>query len=220
MARALECPACGEKHRIDNLPGTPTFRCERCGQILKMPEPVNRGNGSASAGPTRTTPVVPPPRRPGAGVGAPPRSPDQREVVGVSATVAAAGTSDLATDDRDADRQSRGDRRRARSRRAAPSTSAELAPTKVRWYWRLVAWVVAVPLGFVLTAWPAYRLGLIRKDDVLNIFVGSGLGRYARLAIETAVWALVTALLVQLFVDGGRRLVQRRKAKRAKAVAA
>ena len=63
-------------------------------------------------------------------------------------------------------------------------------------------------------------LDFIRKDDVLNIFVGSGTGRYARLAIETAVWALVTALLVQLFVDGGRWLVRRRKTNRAKAVTA
>jgi hypothetical protein len=87
----------------------------------------------------------------------------------------------------------------------------------VHWYWRLVAWVVAVPLGFAVTAWPAYHFNLIRKDDVLNVFVGSGIGRYASLAIETALWALVTALLVQLFVDGGRRLMQRRRAKVATA---
>jgi hypothetical protein len=72
--------------------------------------------------------------------------------------------------------------------------------------------VVAVPLGFVITAWPAYKLDLIRKDDVLNVFVGSGSGRYVRLAIGTSVWALVTALLVQLFVEGGRWLAARRRA--------
>jgi hypothetical protein len=216
MARALECPACGEKHRIDNLPATPTFRCERCGQILKIPEPISSGGRSAPAGTTGTTPVAPPPRRSSAG--APPRSPDAREVVGVSATVAAVGATDGATDD--SDEPSRSSRRRSRSKRSGSSATLGVAPTKVRWYWRLVAWVVAVPLGFVLTAWPAYRLDLIRKDDVLNIFVGSGAGRYARLAIETAIWALVTALLVQLFVDGGRRLVQRRKANRARAVVA
>ena len=67
----------------------------------------------------------------------------------------------------------------------------------------------------VITAWPAYRLGLIRKNDVLDIFVGTGTDRYVRLAIATALWALVTALLVQLFVDGGRALAARRRNKAA-----
>jgi hypothetical protein len=80
-----------------------------------------------------------------------------------------------------------------------------------------VAWIVAVPLGFVITAWPAYELGFIKKDDVLDIFVGTGTSRYVRLAIATAVWALVTALLVQLFVEGGRALAARRRAKQARA---
>lgn len=84
----------------------------------------------------------------------------------------------------------------------------------------MLAWIVAVPLGLVLTAWPAYQLDLIRKDDVLNVFVGSGAGRYVRLMIGTALWALVTALLVQLFVEGGRRLARRRRAKPAEVAAA
>ena len=46
----------------------------------------------------------------------------------------------------------------------------------------LLAWIAAVPLGLLLTAWPAYKLDLLRKDDVLNVFVGSGAGRYVRLA--------------------------------------
>ena len=92
------------------------------------------------------------------------------------------------------------------SKRARPKA-------KVAWYWRLIAWVVAVPLGFVITAWPAYELGFIKKDDVLDIFVGTGINRYLRLAIGTAVWALVTALLVQLFVEGGRAWAARRRAK-------
>ncbi|HEX9506001.1 MAG TPA: hypothetical protein VGA62_08340 [Acidimicrobiia bacterium] len=199
MARALECPACGEKHRIDNLPDTPTFRCERCGQVLKVPSQTTT---PSSAPPTRTTsPVAPPPRRSGGGATAPARAAGGG-AVGVSATVAAA---------------EEGDAPSSRPQRRARAETASASPAKVPWYWRLVAWIVAVPLGFAITAWPAYQFNFIRKDDVLNVFVGSGIGRYARLAIETALWALVTALLVQLFVDGGRRLVRRR---RAKAVAA
>ena len=103
----------------------------------------------------------------------------------------------------------------ARRARAAGSVAAGEDRTKVHWYWRLLAWVVAVPLGFVVTAWPAYKLELISKDDVLNVFVGSGTGRYARLAVGTALWALVTALLVQLFVEGGRWWARRRRARTA-----
>jgi hypothetical protein len=130
----------------------------------------------------------PPPRR------LSPGAPRGREIVGASATISV-------TD---------GDG-------AAPvSVSApEREPTsrrrRVRWYWRVLAWIAAVPIGFVLTVWPAYEFGLIRKDDVLDVFVGSGAGRYTRLAIVTVLWALVTALLVQLFVEGGRWWAARRR---------
>jgi hypothetical protein len=194
MARALECPACGEKHRIDNLSDSPTFRCVRCGQILKVPAPI--ASGASSPPPRVASPVVPPPRRQN---GEPSSVSASGAVVGVSATVSAV--------DGNGESRSRADRRQAGASGGTDS--------KVRWYWRLLAWVAAIPLGFVIMAWPAYRLSLIRKSDVLNVFVGSGTGRYARLAIGTAVWALLTALLVQLFVDGGRWLAKRRKVRAA-----
>jgi hypothetical protein len=78
-----------------------------------------------------------------------------------------------------------------------------------------VAWIVAVPLAFLVTAWPAYKLGFIKKNDLLNIFVGTGTGRYLRLVIVTLVWAIVTALLVQLLVEGGRVRANRRRARAA-----
>jgi hypothetical protein len=204
MARALECPACGAKHRIENLPDEPTFRCDRCGQVLKVPTAVTTGGPPPPARSSSTAPIAPPPRR---------RAPDDAPVpvttagaapaAAVSATVAATAPVD---DDG-------GPSRRARRGRGAPTTGAP--KRKVAWYWRVVAWVVAVPLGFVITAWPAYELGFIKKGDVLDIFVGTGTGRYVRLGIGTAVWALVTALLVQLFVEGGRALAARRRATRA-----
>jgi hypothetical protein len=97
------------------------------------------------------------------------------------------------------------------TRRDRGATPAGAPKRKVSWYWRLLAWVAAVPLGFVITAWPAYKLSFIKKNDVLDIFVGTGTGRYVRLGIATAIWALVTALLVQLFVEGGRAWVARRR---------
>ncbi len=46
---------------------------------------------------------------------------------------------------------------------------------------------------------------------MLDVFVGSGADRYTRLAIVTLLWALVTAILVQVFVEGGRIWADRRR---------
>ncbi len=223
MARALECPACGHRHRLDTIPASATFRCEQCGQVLKAPAAVSsqadappppaRGGGA----PARTgapTPVAPPPRR---AENAPPRTPPAddgatrgapvRTAAAVSATVAPSAPPDGANGAGDAPRHGRG--------KPAPSAPARLA--KVHWYWRVLAWIVAVPVGFLLTAWPAYKFGFIKKDDLLDLFVGTGTGRYLRLAIVTLVWAIVTALLVQLLVEGGRARAKRRRRSRAAA---
>jgi hypothetical protein len=218
MARALECPACGARHRLDAVPASSTFRCDQCGQVLKAPASVSsdpsappppaRNRGAVTGSPA---PVPPPQRRGTAPAGADPatRAAPVR-AAGVSATVAA--TAATAADD-DGDRTGR---ERKRTLQAVP-TPTPIKRSKVAWYWRILAWIVAVPLGFVLTGWPAYKLGFIKKDDLLNIFVGTGIGRYVRLGIVTLVWAVVTALLVQLFVEGGRAWANRRRRARAAA---
>jgi hypothetical protein len=223
MARALECPACGHRHRLDTIPASATFRCEQCGQVLKAPAAVSsqpdappppaRGGGA----PTRTgapVPVAPPPRRtehaPADDEGT--RGAPVRTAAAVSATVAAtAPPSDANGSDSNGGRG-----RRGKSVPAAPAP-ATASRSKVHWYWRVLAWIVAVPVGFLLTAWPAYTFGFIKKDDLLDLFVGTGTGRYVRLAIVTLVWAIVTALLVQLFVEGGRAWSIRRRRSRAAA---
>jgi hypothetical protein len=210
MAKALECPACGAKHRLDGLDPTETFRCDRCGQKLKIPASVTmaaaatEGEAPGSSAPPGTgaattsasTTVAPPPRRGSGG----------------TATTAVIGASSAAPPT-DRDGAPDGDRQppRGKSRKTRPAPAPR---RRVKWYWRVVAWVVAIPLGFALTVWPAYEFGLIRKDDVLDVFVGSGTDRYTRLAIVTLLWALVTAILVQLFVEGGRIWAERRRGRR------
>ncbi|MEX1007090.1 MAG: hypothetical protein WD271_04520 [Acidimicrobiia bacterium] len=181
MAKALECPACGAKHRLDDLEPASTFRCERCGQTLKVPAAVAASSGASA--------IAPPPRRRAPGI------PPAREVIAVSATVSATDS----------------DGRPPASAPSKRSPAASAPRRRVRWYWRFVAWLVAVPLGFMITAWPAYEFELIKKNDVLDVFVGSGTDRYTRLAVGTLIWALVTALLVQSFIEGGRSWAQRRR---------
>jgi hypothetical protein len=207
MARALECPACGARHRIESLPDAPTFRCEQCGQVLKVPSAVSSDPGAPAPPPRAggSTPVAPPRRRaPDEGTDASPTR-VAPAAAAVSATVAATAPDE------------RGDARRNGHQGPTPAKAPAKAK-RVAWYWRLLAWIVAVPVAFFLTAWPAYEFGFISKDDLLDIFVGTGVGRYLRLGIVTFAWALVTALLVQIFVEGGRvRAARRRRARAAAA---
>jgi hypothetical protein len=207
MAKALECPACGAKHRLDGLEPSTTFRCEQCGQTLKVPASLaavradadavpNLASATPTATQSATSTVAPPPRRRTSNASA------TREIIGVSA----------ALDPETAEDSTNGQETREKKRKRTRASSAPRR--RVHWYWRVVAWLVAVPLGFVITAWPAYEFSLIKKDDVLDVFVGSGTGRYTRLAIGTLVWALVTALLVQLFIEGGRLWADRRRRER------
>ncbi|MEX2099797.1 MAG: hypothetical protein WEB19_00140 [Acidimicrobiia bacterium] len=193
MAQALECPACGMRHRLDGLVPDSTFRCERCAQKLLVPATIPAAT-SATRSTTATT-VAPPPRRRAPGAPATALSPAGGSAAGVTVTLPAVG---------------------AEPPRVPPDGARARGPEPgrrkaVAWYWRLVAWVVAIPLGFVIAAWPSYRFGLISKDDVLDVFVGSGVDRYARLGLVTVIWDVATALLVQLFVEGGRWWAARRR---------
>jgi NADH:ubiquinone oxidoreductase subunit 5 (subunit L)/multisubunit Na+/H+ antiporter MnhA subunit len=71
--------------------------------------------------------------------------------------------------------------------------------------------MVAVPLGFVIAVVPSYEFGFISKDDVFDAFFGSGTDRYVRLGLVTLIWAVVTAVLVQLFIEVGRAIANHRR---------
>lgn len=43
MATALQCPACGFKHRLDAVGDTPVFSCTRCERQLKLPAQFRNG---------------------------------------------------------------------------------------------------------------------------------------------------------------------------------
>jgi hypothetical protein len=77
--------------------------------------------------------------------------------------------------------------------------------------WRILSWVLAVTLSLAVIAPIAYWTGLVTKSDVLNVFVGTGAGRYTRLAAFVTVWALVMTVLVTLFARIGRGVAQRRR---------
>jgi hypothetical protein len=97
----------------------------------------------------------------------------------------------------------------------APKTAgAGTRPAKERsrlpWPLRVLAWVVAIPLGLVLVGVPARKAGYLSSQKLLDIVIERDLDRYVPLAVIVVLWALVTALLVQLLIEGGGWLMRRR----------
>ena len=84
---------------------------------------------------------------------------------------------------------------------------------------RVVAWVVALVLGLVITLWVARITGWLSGDRLVDVFTQEGWTRYIRVVAVAPVWALFTTLLLTLFLEGGRALARRRAEKRAESAA-
>jgi hypothetical protein len=75
---------------------------------------------------------------------------------------------------------------------------------------RILAWVVAVGLGAWIVRWFARVTGWLTGDSVIDLITGSGIMRYLRVFTVVPVWALASAGLATLFIEGGRWLARRR----------
>ena len=89
--------------------------------------------------------------------------------------------------------------------------------TQLPWPFRVLAWVIAIPLGLALVGIPARKAGYLSSQKLLDIVIERDLDRYVPLAVIVILWVLVTALLVQLLVGGGGWLMRRRQTRRAQA---
>jgi hypothetical protein len=200
MAQSFECPACGARTRVDQLTAGDGMRCERCRHALKVsgaatPPPPPRRGGSVSSGAG-----APPPRRKrqpvgeDGGTGEMPR--DQRPAVSTSR-----GSGPVKVGPSEPPRPPAARRGRERSRSSRPS--------------RLLAWVVALPIALVAVGLPARKAGYLTGQKLLDVIVEHDLGRFVPLLVIVALWALVTAVLVTLFLEGGNWLSTRRAQRRA-----
>jgi hypothetical protein len=81
---------------------------------------------------------------------------------------------------------------------------------------RILAWVLAFVVGAYLVRFVARITGVVNGDTMIDLLTGSGgWFRYVRIAFIIPVWALFSAGLATLFIEGTRAALRRRAALRA-----
>lgn len=229
MAESLQCPSCGTRTRVGS-PAPDTITCGRCGRGLKLPASSVSSASSASS----ASGVAPPPRarRRGAAA-APPPEPSVAEPASRGGTRSVSSGADAPPAPR-VPRRRRGSAdpgtavlgvssmpAAASSAAAGPvtigatgATGAGVPParqpggdhgTPARLV-RILAWVVALPIALIAVGIPARKAGYLTGQKLLDVIVKHDLGRFVPLVVIVALWALVTAVLVTLFLAAAGRL--------------
>ena len=186
MAPILQCPDCGTKHPLDDVPDTGSFACRGCGRVLKVPESVgNRARGGQPApAPTPADVVVPP------------TAPNDTAATRALPTVTTNRSKPTSP---------------SKAQPASAPGVARPALGSVPWWMRLLLWVVAIPIGFVLVFFAARVLGYFTSAQLSDLFLASSRNRFWPVARLLPFVALVIALLVQ----GGVYAIARLRARRS-----
>jgi hypothetical protein len=211
MAPVLQCPDCGEKHPLAQVPTHGAFPCRGCGRVLKVPEVVTQRAGAPSesvGAATAAGPVAAEPEFPAAlerEDGTPDAADAERPV-----PVASAVAHPLGTDD-------------PMQTRAIPAVDEQalgaLSPRSRRpvarlghvpWWMRLFLWIIAVPVGFLLVFVVARAFKVFSNNDLSDLFLANGTSRFWPVARLLPFVALVTATFVQVGVYLLARLRGRR----------
>jgi hypothetical protein len=185
VAPVLQCPDCGSKHPLGEVPESGAFPCKGCGRVLKVPERVAQ-TARPEAAPTRVeTPVAP------ARVEAPVPPPVTAEP---SATAAMPV---VETNPRPA----------AVAPTPASRPIADRKPLgKVPMWMRFLLWIVAVPLAFIIVFVFARAFGVFTSSQLSDVFLASDADRFWPVARVLPFVALVTAVIVQAGVYAIARL--------------
>lgn len=183
MASALQCPACGYKHRLSALSGDPVFSCVQCGRLLKTPAEYLRPEPSGPSAPPRPSSNARVQRGGSA-------ARDQTSVIPAAGTARAPGPTRPAPPG---------------SRRPGPRPQAPVALPL-----RILAWIAAIVLGAYIVRWFARAVGWLTGDSLIDVITGSGIGRYLRVFALVPFWALAATLLATLLIEGGRWFARRR----------
>jgi hypothetical protein len=197
MASALQCPACGHKHRLSQLTGDPIFSCENCGRLLKTPMEYRRPEPSAPAAPPRPAPEPRSRSRVQRGGSA---ARDQTSVIPAAGPAPEPAAAPRPSKPRKTPKAPKPPKVASAPRPGRASTPAALGLPIL-----ILGWVAAIVLGGIIVRYVAKWTGLLTGDSVIDLITGSGFGRYLRLFAVVPFWALAAAGLMTLFIEGGRR---------------
>ena len=185
MAPVLQCPDCGSKHPLGEVPEAGSFPCKGCGRVLKVPERVSQA-ARPEAAPTRVEPAAAAPTRV-----EPPVPPTVASEPSATAVMPVVETN-------------------PRPEPVAPTPASRPIPDrklgKVPIWMRFLMWIVAVPLGFMIVFVVARAFGVFTSSQLSDVFLASDTDRFWPIARVLPFVALVTALIVQTGVYAIARL--------------
>jgi hypothetical protein len=211
VAPVLLCPECGTKHPLDNVADISSFPCSGCGRTLKVPaqarelSAVRRDGGS----PPPLAPVAP----------APVAETHATQVLPVAApSVAAPAAAAVAAVPAVPVAPPLGPPQGipALDYKSSPRIAVEPAhakppmPVPPAWV-RFLLWIVAVPLAFLIVFGIARGLGLLTTNEITDVALAEGWGRFWPIVRLLPFVALATALLVTGGVYGITKLRMRNK---------
>ena len=203
MAPVLQCPDCGEKHPLATVPTSGAFPCRGCGRVLKVPE--SRPTVSPAGVPNAAAPKTPATVA-AATEAAPAAVPRPAPVATAVARPSAADPTATRVVPK-VDGEALG-ALSPRSRR--PTTPLGSVP----WWLRLLLWIVAVPLSFLLVFVIARALSVFTTNQLSDLFLASDNARFWPVARLLPFVALLTATFVQAGVYLLARLRGRKAAGR------
>lgn len=210
MASGLQCPGCGHVHPA-GLPeiarGDTTFRCYGCYRMLSVPDGWS-GRPPARSSTPGITPTEGAP--PGAGTrdarsarlasrgrlggsaltepstdGPPAEFPPQLQPIAPAGSASRGATATGAA------------RRTMVGRLELSRPGPPVLPAGIR----VPVWAAAFGVGLVITAVVLRKIGILSVNAVIDLYAGSGLGRFGILLILIPMWAALTATIAHLSLE-------------------
>jgi hypothetical protein len=191
MAPVLQCPDCGTKHPLSRVPSEGAFECQGCGRVLKVPEAVGQ-RAAARTPDDRPAAAAAPTPAPAAPV-APAPTPRPVPVASATSNPAFAGEGEPRPlrPGAGVDEQALG------ALSPKPGRGGMVRLASVPWWMRLLLWIVAVPLSFLLVFLVARGFGMFTTNQLSDVFLANNSGRFWPVARLLPFVALLTAALVQ-----------------------
>ena len=94
-------------------------------------------------------------------------------------------------------------------------TESANQPRTRPWLVRVLAWVLAIPLAFLLVGIPARLGGYLTSQKLLDVIIKHNITRFVPVFLIILAWALATAILVTLIVEISSLLLDHRRLRRA-----